>query len=67
LQSSDAKKGRSGGQDAEPGQRHVFLAGGFGGIAHEAFQHGEIVEKAASARFGQAAGGVRPVALIAPW
>ena len=43
----------------------AFLAGGLGGVAHQPLEHGEIVEKAAAAGFGQAAGGVRSVALVA--
>src|SRR5271168_2279973 len=45
----------SGGKDAEPGIRGVFLPGRLGRIADEAFEHGEIIEKAATAVLGQAA------------
>src|SRR3569832_627242 len=64
------KKGKwartdSGLQDAEPGQRRILPAGGLGGVAHQPFEHGEIVEEAAAAGLGEAAGGGRTVALEA--
>src|ERR1700756_19218 len=59
------KKTRSGWQDAEPRQRALLLARCLGGVAHQAFEHGKIVEKAAAAGLGEASRGVRAVALIA--
>src|SRR6202051_4103406 len=44
----------SGGKDAEPGIGRVFLPGSLGRVADEAFEHGEIIEKAATAVLGQA-------------
>src|SRR3984957_14302095 len=54
----------SDGKDAEPRVRGVFLPGSLGCIAHEAFEHREIVEKAATAVFRQTAARMRSVALI---
>src|SRR2546421_1363343 len=66
LQSLRSKKGsRSGRQDAQPGQERVFLARGLGRVAHQPFEHGEIVQETAAADLGQAATCVRPVALVA--
>ena len=59
------QKKASGGEDSKSGNRHVLFSGGLGGIADQAFQHGEVVEKAAAAAFGQAATGMRTVAFIA--
>src|ERR1700712_1791283 len=58
------KKG-SGREDSESGNRHVLFSGGLGGVADQAFQHREVIEKAAAAAFGQPATGMRTVALIA--
>src|SRR5215467_10688955 len=55
----------SGAKDAEPRIGGVFLAGSLGRIADEAFEHGEIFEKAAAAVLGQAATGMRSIALVA--
>src|SRR5262249_2818741 len=54
----------SGAKDAEPRIGGVFLPGSLGRIADEAFEHGEIFEKAAAAVLGQAATGVRSIALV---
>src|SRR5229473_3292973 len=51
---------RSGGQDTEPGGSGFGLAR----VTNQPLEHGQIVEKAASAAFRQATTGMRPVALI---
>src|SRR5271165_2268861 len=60
-----SKKMTSSRQDAEPRQGALLLARRLGGVAHQPFQHGEIVEKAAAAGLGEAARRVGTVALIA--
>src|SRR5580692_7024613 len=62
LQSFLSKKW-SGRNNAES-NRGVGLRGP-GGVAHQPFEHGQIVEKAAVADFRQPATGMRPVALVA--
>src|ERR1700759_2295148 len=59
------QKRGSGRRDAKARWRTTLLAGGVRGVAHQAFEDGEIVEKATATGLGQAAGRVRPVALIA--